>query len=148
MPCFTARWMRWPLKSCPPARATGTPSPPVSRQQPGMQSSSKKDRYPALYRLKRRGWVESEWGWSELRRHCVDLGRKRDREMRLTQWLEEIENDVRFAGRQLRRAPAFAFIAAVTLALGIGANGAIFGLVDATLLRPLPFAEPDRLVRL
>ena len=66
--------------------------------------------------------------------------------MRVTPWLEELRDDVKFAFRQLRRAPAFTLVAALTLALGIGANSAIFALVDATLLRPLPFREPDRLV--
>jgi putative ABC transport system permease protein len=66
--------------------------------------------------------------------------------LRLTQRLEEIRDDVKFAIRQLRSAPAFTFIAAITVALGIGANSAIFGLVDAILLRPLPFREPERLV--
>jgi putative ABC transport system permease protein len=83
---------------------------------------------------------------ARLKRTCVDLGRKRDREMRLTQWLDELRADVSFAMRQLRRAPAFTLVAALTLALGIGANSAIFALVDAALLRPLPFPEPDRLV--
>jgi putative ABC transport system permease protein len=82
----------------------------------------------------------------QLKRTCVDLGRKRDREMRLTQWFEELRDDVRFAIRQLRRAPGFTLVAALTLALGIGANSAIFALADATLLRPFPFPEPDRLV--
>jgi len=82
---------------------------------------------------------------TRLKRTCVDLGRKRDREMRLTQWLEELRDDVRFAVRQLKSAPGFTFVAIVTLALGIGANGAIFALADATLLRPLPLPEPDRL---
>jgi putative ABC transport system permease protein len=81
-----------------------------------------------------------------LKRTCVDLGRKRDRDMRLTQWLEEFRDDVKFAVRQLRRSPAFTLVAATTLALGLGANSAIFALVDATLLRPLPFGEPERLV--
>jgi len=81
-----------------------------------------------------------------LKRTCVDLGRKRDREMRLTQWFEELRDDVRFAVRQLKSAPGFTCVAAITLALGIGANGAIFALADATLLRPLPLPEPDRLV--
>ena len=81
-----------------------------------------------------------------LRRTCVDIGRKRDREMRVTTLLHELGHDVRFAIRQMRRAPAFTAIAAVTLALGIGANSAIFALVDATLLRPLPFPKPEQLV--
>ena len=82
---------------------------------------------------------------NRLRRTCVDLGRKRDREMRLTQWLEEFKDDVRFALRQLKTSPGFTFVAALTIALGIGANGAIFALVDATLLRPLPLPDPERL---
>ena len=81
-----------------------------------------------------------------LKRTCVDLGRKRDREMRLTQWLEERAGDVKFAIRQLRAAPAFTAVAALTLALGIGANSAMFALADATLLRPLPFPQANRLV--
>src|SRR5687768_5470722 len=83
-----------------------------------------------------------------LKRTYVDLVIKRDRTMRRMQWLEEFRQDVRFAFRQLRRSPAFSVVAALTLALGIGSNSAIFALVDATLLRPLPFHEPDRLVML
>jgi len=55
---------------------------------------------------------------------------------------------VRYAVRTLVRQPAFTLAAVLTLALGIGANGAIFMLVDATLLRLLPFPEPHRLVML
>src|SRR5512133_709611 len=59
-----------------------------------------------------------------------------------------VPRDLRFAVRNLRRAPGFAAVAVVTLALGIGANAAIFSMIDAVLLRQLPFHEPDRLVRL
>ncbi len=59
-----------------------------------------------------------------------------------------VVNDGRFALRALLRRPAFAAIAVLTLALGIGANTAVFTLVDGVLLQPLPFHEPDRLVAL
>jgi len=83
---------------------------------------------------------------TRIKRTCIDLGRKRDREMRLTQWLEEFTDDVRFAFRQLKTSPGFALVAILTLALGIGANSAMFALADATLVQPLPFPEPHRLV--
>ncbi len=81
-----------------------------------------------------------------VRRSLVNIGRKRDREMRLTQWIDDLCRDVTFALRQMRRAPGFTVVAALTLALGIGANSAIFALADAVLLRPLPFPHADRLV--
>jgi len=83
---------------------------------------------------------------ARLKREMTGLGRKRDREMRFTLWLEELRDDVKFAFRQLRSSPAFALVAVFTLAFGIGANSAIFALVDATLLRPLPYGQPERLV--
>jgi putative ABC transport system permease protein len=61
-------------------------------------------------------------------------------------WFEEFFADTRFAIRQMRRSPSFTLVATVTLALGIGANSAMFALADATLLRPLPYPDPDRLV--
>jgi putative ABC transport system permease protein len=81
-------------------------------------------------------------------RSLVSVGRKRDREMRIGQWVEEFGGDVWFALRQVNTARGFAAVAVLTLALGIGANSAIFALADAALLRPLPYAEPDRLVAL
>jgi putative ABC transport system permease protein len=68
--------------------------------------------------------------------------------MRLTQWIQELADDVKYASRQMKASPGFTAVAVVTLALGIGANSAMFALADATLLRPLPFLEPDRLVTL
>ncbi|HVQ17314.1 MAG TPA: ABC transporter permease, partial [Vicinamibacterales bacterium] len=77
----------------------------------------------------------------------VALAKDLHRDARSFGWLEDLPTDVKHTLRSLRRAPAFTAIAVLTLALGIGANTAIFSVVNAVLLRPLPFEHADRLVR-
>jgi predicted permease len=69
------------------------------------------------------------------------------REMAGLGFFDTTEQDVQFALRSFRRAPGFMLVAVLTLAVGIGANTAIFSAVNAMLLRPLPFREPDRLMQ-
>jgi predicted permease len=84
----------------------------------------------------------------EAQRHFGSLtsARERSRDANSLPWLGDAMQDLRYAARQLRRNPAFAVTAILTLAIGIGVNTALFGVVNELLLEPLPVAAPDELV--
>ena len=83
---------------------------------------------------------------AERRLGNLTLARDRTQDADSVRWLSDLGRDVRYAVRTLGRAPAFAATAVLTLALGIGANTAIFSVVDQLLVRPLPYPDGDRLV--
>lgn len=83
-----------------------------------------------------------------VRRELEDLARAESRTERRREWLSELRQDLAYAIRIFVRAPGFASVSALTLTLGIGATTAIFSLVYAVLLAPLPYPDADRLVRI
>lgn len=76
----------------------------------------------------------------------MDQVKERHREARRGAWLTPFLSDVRISVRSLRRTPGFAIVVALTLTIGIGANGSVFAVVDGLLLKPLPFDDPGELV--
>src|SRR5215207_6883608 len=78
----------------------------------------------------------------------VTLSQEQCREARGVRPVEDLRQDVLFGLRVLRRNPVFSLVSVVTLALGIGANTALFSITNAVVFRPLPFAEPERLLTL
>ena len=77
----------------------------------------------------------------------VDQVHEAHRDARSVRWIENLVKDVRYGLASLRREPLFAFVAIGVLALGVGANTAMFSIVDGVLLQPMPFPSPDRIVR-
>jgi predicted permease len=101
----------------------------------------------AIEENRRRGMNEQQARTAALRAFGgVTQIRESYRMQRGLPWLEEIDRDVRFAVRQLRRSPGFAITSILTLALGIGAATSVFSVVRAVLLKPFVFRDPDRLV--
>ena len=80
------------------------------------------------------------------KRYCRAQDQAGERAMRWSEWADEVRQHIGDAIRTLRRNPGYAAVAVLTMLIGIGANAAIFTVTDAVLLRPFPFADPDRLV--
>src|SRR5262245_57808952 len=76
----------------------------------------------------------------------LEQAKERSRDARGVRWLEELWQDLRYSLRMVLKKPGFTLVAVITLALGIGANTAIFSAIDALLLNPMPFPELDRVV--
>ena len=96
----------------------------------------------------RREALERFGDLAELRRRCYDISTHHEAAVRRTESWTNIWQDVKYAARSLRRAPGFSLVVLLTLALGIGATTAMFSVVRGVLLRPLPYPEAERVVRI
>jgi hypothetical protein len=78
----------------------------------------------------------------------TEVDRERTALEQRAEWLDDLQQDLKYGVRGLRRAPLFSLLAVLTLALGIGANAAVFGVVKSVLLDALPYADADRVMRI
>jgi putative ABC transport system permease protein len=95
----------------------------------------------------RRAALERIGDLEQVRGECTHHLVAERRSLARRDWLSDLRQDLRFAVRSAGRAPLFSLMAVITLALGIGANSAVFGVLKSVLLDALPYADPDRLVR-
>src|SRR5262249_22280143 len=91
--------------------------------------------------------AEREFGDRDrTRQYCEQMDRGSDRADRIREWCWGVWQDIRLTVRGARHRPGYALVVIATLALGVGANTAVFSVLDSVLLRRLPFARPDRIV--